>query len=303
MRLLRWIGVGISGLLGLAVLAAITVYALSSYRMNRLYPVEVRSMDIPTDLAGIERGRHLAVAIGKCVDCHGPNLAGKVFIDDPMMGRFVGSNLTSGQGGIGKIFTDTDFERALRHGVKPDGKPMLFMPAELFTYFSDQDLGAVIAYVKSVPPVDNSPPSLRVGPVSRVLFLAGKFPQLIAAELIDHKVHPTAPHPGVTPEYGRYLAITGRCMSCHGRGLSGGQVPGTPPDPKNFPPAANLTPRGIGTWTEKDFFTALRQGKRPDGSTLNPFMPWMYTSQMTDDEIRALWAFLKTVPPKDSGNR
>jgi mono/diheme cytochrome c family protein len=104
----------------------------------------------------------------------------------------------------------------------------------------------------------------------------------------------------VTPEYGHYLAITGGCTGCHGSGLSGGAIPGVPPD---FPKARNISPTGIGSWSDEDFFRALREGKRPDGSTINPFMPWNDTKLMTDDEIRALLAYLRTVPPRPDGQR
>jgi cytochrome c553 len=102
--------------------------------------------------------------------------------------------------------------------------------------------------------------------------------------------------------YGKYLAVT--CTGCHGEGLSGGAIPGTPPD---WPPAANLTPdeaTGLGGWTEADFFRALREGKRPDGTDLQgDFMPWKLTAKMTDDEIRALWMYLQTLPAKAEGGR
>lgn len=67
------------------------------------------------------------------------------------------------------------------------------------------------------------------------------------------------------------------------------------------PPAQNITPAGIGKWSEADFFRALRVGKRPDGSTINTLMPWELTSQMSDDEIKALLFYLRTVPPKQTG--
>ena len=77
-------------------------------------------------------------------------------------------------------------------------------------------------------------------------------------------------------------------------------MPGAPPD---FPPATNITPTGIGTWTEAQFMQAMRTGVRPNGTPIDPFMPWSYVGQLTDDELKALWTFLKSVPAKDSGLR
>src|SRR6185369_12648665 len=104
-----------------------------------------------------------------------------------------------------------------------------------------------------------------------------------------------------TVEYGRYMVSVAGCYGCHGDGLSGGKIPGTPPE---FKPPANITPKGIGHYTEADFFTALREGKRPGGTPLDTnYMPVRWTRLMTDDETRAIFAFLKTVPPKEYGGR
>ncbi|GAB3220662.1 hypothetical protein [Spirosoma arcticum] len=67
-------------------------------------------------------------------------------------------------------------------------------------------------------------------------------------------------------------------------------------------PAANLTPTGIGSWRETDFFRTLRTGKRPNGQELHPSMPWPQVGMMTNDELHAIWLYLKSVPPKPFGN-
>jgi hypothetical protein len=83
--------------------------------------------------------------------------------------------------------------------------------------------------------------------------------------------------------------------------LSGGTLPGAPPDAK---PAANITPEGIGTWTEQDFFRAMREGVRPDGTPIDStMMPIPLTREMTDLETRAVYMYLRTVPPKPFGGR
>ena len=142
------------------------------------------------------------------------DLAGRVFLDNPVIGRIATTNLTSGKGGVGNELSDADWVRAIRHGVRPDGKPLLIMPAGEFYYLSDADLGAVIAYLKSLPPVDNELPANKIGPLFRV---AMTFMDVVVlpAEVIDHTApRPISPEVGVTVEYGKYLAIT--CTSCHG---------------------------------------------------------------------------------------
>jgi mono/diheme cytochrome c family protein len=192
--------------------------------------------------------------------------------------------------------------RAIRHGIGVDGKPLVFMPSHEYYYFNDDDLGKIIAYIKQVPPVDNEAPAPSPGPLFRFLFLTGELTMLAPAELIDHDApRPSAVETGETLEFGEYLAVG--CIGCHGDNYSGGPIPGMPPD---TPPAANLTPdpaTGLGDWTEEDFVVAMRQGKRPDGTTIDPFMPWPNFSQMTDEELGALWLYLQSLPARPYGNR
>ncbi|MFQ5570099.1 MAG: c-type cytochrome [Rhodothermales bacterium] len=301
-RMLKWLGILLGSLIVLLLLAYGYVYFSSNARITKTYDVTPAPVAVPdADSLVLARGEHVATIRG-CRDCHSADLEGKVFIDDPALGTLLASNLTRGAGGVGQYYTDVDWVRATRHGIAPDGRPLLYMPSHEFYYIGNEDLGALIAYIKQVPPVDHELPASTVGPLGRVLFLTGALP-LVPAELIAHDVPPpAAPPPGVTVEYGRYLAVT--CKGCHGDGFSGGPVPGAPPD---WPPVPNLTfdeETGLAAWSEEDFFTLLRTGKRPDGREINPaYMPWAPLSQMTDDEIRAIWIFLQSLPHKTEGNR
>jgi mono/diheme cytochrome c family protein len=301
MRALRWIGIGIVSLAGLLLVAVIAIYIASSVRLNKGYQIAAEPIAIPSDAASIERGRHLATSIGQCVDCHGDNLAGREFLNAPGIIRAVSANLTSGEGGAGRTFSDADWVRALRHGVAPNGKPLLIMPAQGFNALSPSDLGALIAYVKSVPAVDNVPAPSDVQLLGRALFVAGQINGL-AAESIDHSA-PAMPAPpaGATKEYGGYLARIGGCADCHGPNLAGGPVPGGPPD---APPAANITPGGeISGWSEADFIKTMRTGINPAGKQLDSLMPYKYLGRLTDDELKAIYLYLKTVPSAAMGAR
>ena len=92
------------------------------------------------------------------------------------------------------------------------------------------------------------------------------------------------------------------CTGCHGPEFSGGAIPGVPP---TFPAAANLTPHatGLGGWSYSEFQIVMRTGARPDGTEVDPFMPWPAYSQMTDTELGALWAYLQAQPAKEVGGR
>jgi mono/diheme cytochrome c family protein len=299
-RAAKWIGIPVGALLGLLVVALGVVYGVTEARLRKHYVVEPQAVVIPTDAEALARGKHLLTIRG-CHDCHGDDYSGRVFVDDAP-GRLIASNLTRGAGGIGGRYSDLDWVRAIRHGVGPDGRALLFMPSYEYFPISDEDIGQMIAYLKHLPPVDNTLPTNSVRPLGRALLLAGLLP-LLPAEMIDHDA-PRRPAPlaGPTAEYGEYLA-TG-CVGCHGFGFSGGKIPGAPP---HFPAATNITrdeATGIGGWTEADFFRALREGRRPNGEELDPVMPWASaTSKMTDDEIHAIWLYLQTVPPRTIGKR
>jgi cytochrome c553 len=151
---------------------------------------------------------------------------------------------------------------------------------------TDEDLAALIGYLRTVPPVDREHPEPRIGPVARALYLTGKFP-LLPVELVDHDAPRPAPAPGVSVEYGRYLATIGGCRACHGAALAGDANPDAP----------DITVGRLAGWSEADFFRSLREGRRPDGTAIDPEkMPWLRSGLMTDDEIRAVWAYMRSVP-------
>jgi len=287
---MRWILRILGVLLVLVLVAVAAIWLLSGRALGARYDVTPEAVTIPTDSAALARGQHLGTAIGKCVDCHGMDLSGQAMALGPL-GTFNARNLTSGKGGLGDR-TDADWVRSIRHGVAPDGRALVFMPSRVYTALSNADLGALIAWVKSMPPVDHEVPATTVGPIGRMM-LATDPGRLISARLIDHAAPiPAAVPPGPTPEYGRYLAVSGGCTFCHGDNLKGGLKDGPP----GTPLSADLTQAGpLGQWSEGDFTKALREGVRPDGSNINPFMPWRLARLMTDEEIAAVWAYLKTV--------
>lgn len=219
-----------------------------------------------------------------------------------MVGVIANANLTGGQGSEVIDYTVEDWVRSIRHGVGPDGKPLLIMPSNQHYAMSDEDLGALLAYIQSLPPVDKELPELKLALFPRAMYVLGPMDFLVPAELIDHEApRPTPPERGVSAEYGEYLA--GLCSLCHGPSFSGGPIPGTPPDD---PPALNLTPGGeLAGWTFEDFLTAMRTGVTPGGRQLrDEYMPYeTLFGDMTDEEWEAIWLYLQTLPPKEYGNR
>ncbi len=241
-----------------------------------------------------ERGRHLVQSRYVCAECHGANFGGGVMVDAFPIGRFLAPNITTGEGGRTIGFTPTDWDRIVRHGIRRDGTPAV-MPSEDFKDMSDQELSDIIAYLQSVPPVDNVVPRSTFGPLGKFLVATG---ELLAPESM---LTSTEPHLRVPPpteasvEFGRHIATV--CTGCHRADFTGGPIRGGDP---SWPPAANLTPNpgAFGDWTEEQFVAALRTSVRADGSALQPPMTLVapYAQRMSDVEIEALWLFLRSLP-------
>ena len=171
----------------------------------------------------------------------------------------------------------------------------MFMPSEMYNEISDADLGAIIAYLKNLPPIDNELPDSNFRLLGRVFTVME--PDFLPANLIDHDApRPAEPEPGVTKEYGDYLGFM--CSLCHGKNLSGGPVPGGESD---APVAPNITPGGApGSWNQAQFVSTLRTGITPSGKLLDPEnMPWLYYTKMTDDELAAIWLYLQSLPARE----
>ncbi len=288
-RLLRWVGILILLLIVAGVGLIAYVYVASSRLMARSYPLPTPpAVAVRSDPASLARGKYLVERVSICVECHGEDLGGRVVQDNFPMGRLVSANLTRGRGGIGAVRSDEDLVRSIVHGIKPDGHSVIYMPSNEFQT-SGEDLGAMLGYIRSMPPVDRELPATALGPLARALGLRGAFP-LAAASRIDHAHVTLASVPGVgdLAASGAYLVETGGCRGCHTADFRGG---GGPP-----PGAGNITPVGIGDWTEAQFMTALREHRRPNGTTIDEAMPRLYGG-MSDDDLHAIFAFLRTLPP------
>jgi cytochrome c553 len=298
LRALRLFGLVVLGAIAVVVLGGAAIYLLSNYRLTAASNnASTPSVSVPTDNASIQHGQHLAGAVARCTQCHGPSLTGMVIRDDAAA-RVVAPDIT--RGGVTVNFSDADYAHAIRDGLDPNGRRLWLMPSDDYARLSDADLGALIAYLKSLPPVASSLPDSELHPLGRLLLAAGQATLLPAAEASQATPRSSALPPDATPEYGEYLAAIAGCARCHGPGLSGGASPGAA---RGTPSAADLTPTGLGDWSEADFLRAMRSGRRPDGSGIDPAMPWPYYAQMNDLELRAIWQFLGVVPPRPTGSK
>ncbi|MFH2037981.1 MAG: hypothetical protein ABIJ65_00960, partial [Chloroflexota bacterium] len=135
-KFLRWTGSLLGILLVLSVLGALGLYGLGQMRLKKVYTVPEQRLVIPKDEASLMEGQRIFRYRG-CEACHGENLQGLVYMDNPALGQVITPNLTSGAGGIGAERTDSNLVSAIRHGIRPDGTPLLFMPSTEFYYLSD----------------------------------------------------------------------------------------------------------------------------------------------------------------------
>ncbi|GIX06393.1 MAG: cytochrome c [Candidatus Poribacteria bacterium] len=294
---LRWPLLIFGGGMLLLLLLLLAVVLLSERRLNAAVSLQPRPPAIPMDPELFERGRRLAAGLLRCTSCHGEDLGGKVALEDSRYGRFVAPNLTTGPGGVGAAYTDADWVRAIRYGRDPQGRPLRWMPVADYIGLADSDLAALITYLKAIPPVRRELPEFSLSLLARWDYVRGRF-RLSDAEQVNLELEPPLTPPRSSPAaYGRYLAKIGGCNTCHGERWNGARIPYAPPD---APPAPNLTPHlteGLGSWSEEDFRRALRTGRRPDGQLLDPWMPWQNFAHLSDEEVRALWAYLWSLPP------
>jgi mono/diheme cytochrome c family protein len=271
----------------------------SIYKKARYISVPAAALDVQLSLGRVEQGAYLFRSRG-CVDCHGANGAGRVAIDNGGL-LVIGPNLTRGANSVVGAYSERDWVRTLRHGVKPDGRPVLIMPSEDYSRLTDADTASLILYVRQLPAVDGKAATVRYPLPLKLMYGFGLVRD--AAEKIEHTLPPSPAVPAtVSIAHGAY--VSNACIGCHGAQLSGGKVPGGPPD---WPAAANLTP-GKGSvmpqYANADAFARmLRTGNRPDGSAVDRAMPFESLREMNDVDIAALYAFLQSRPPRDAGSR
>jgi mono/diheme cytochrome c family protein len=279
---------------------SITVMSRQNVHYDRPYPAITAS----GDTAIINRGRNIVFGAGHCADCHSktnvdsvlqlgqdvPLIGGNVF--NLPFGKIYTKNITPDkETGIGN-YTDAEIARALRYGVHPDGTVVFdFMP---FHNTSDEDLTAIISYLRAQKPVRNEVPKHQLNVLGMAIKAFLIKPVGPAGEV------PVAVKADTTIEYGKYLAMNvANCNGCHtkrdmmtgkfiGESFAGGELEGmvTP----------NLTTDSssrIFDWSEKIFVDRLRMGK------LNPksIMPWKSYGRMNDTELKAIYKFLKSLKP------
>ena len=281
--MLRWVRRIAGGLLLLLVIAVCAVYVQSNRIINKRHPFQPHTVAVPTDSASIAHGERLARL--RCFGCHADSLYGQVFFDERFVARISAANVPA------KLLTVTDAEFAgfLRTGVRKDGTSPFIMPPPGFYHISDADLGALIAYLRTIPRGGDSLPPNSYRLLGRLGVALGEFKTAVAD--YDTTVARIGDDPAwATTRHGEYLARM-ICTECHGPLLVGfpaaGGQPGTP----------SLS--GALGYSFEEFVALLRTGTPRDATTQLSLMAEVAKNSLkylTDAEIAEIYSYLKALP-------
>lgn len=306
LKILKWSGIIVGSIL---LLVTITVAMRQNLKFEAPYP----EISATTDSTVIARGKEIVIGPAHCASCHSLQNPDSLLDlgKEPVMsggfefkfelGSFYSRNITPDkETGIGR-YTDPEIARVLRYGVRPNGAAMIdFMP---FHNVSDEDLTAIISYLRHQQPVKNNVPEHEytlMGKVIKAFLIKPVGP----SEEVPKKVKRDS-----TAAYGKYIALNvANCNGCHTqRDMTGGFIgepfaggnPMTEPGKDTLTPP-NLTPHPdsrIYTWSQQDFINRVRMGKLIEHS----HMPWNSYKRMSDDDLKAIYNYLRTVKPAQTG--
>lgn len=271
-------------------------YVASEQILNRRYaePLEEDEgyiLNLPDDAESVAEGKRLATLRGCYADCHGQRAEGAAFVNEDYFARIIAPNLTMRV----RDYSIGQLERAVRQGMRADGRGLVGMPSEMFHHLSDADLGKILAFIKSLPKEDVYYKDNFFGPLARWGFIERDYET--APERMKHMEPRMTVDRDDPLSLGKYMALT-VCTECHGANLHGWPKEGEPPDLKI-----------AATYSETDFLRLILTGKRPDGS-LTRTMPQVAKSRFTSfrrSEAEAVYAYLtseefqtwKPPPPED----
>lgn len=294
--ILKWVGVVLGGLLTLILALVLIVAVLGTLKLNQNYNADHPVVEVKA--AASQEKLAWAANYTQICGCHNPEgkpkFSGQDFLAPqpggggiPPIGTLYARNLTPG--GELKDWSDGEIVRAIREGVHKSGRSLIIMPSTIFHNLSDEEVQAIVAYLRSQPAVTPDAPPNGLNALGAV-FVGTVFGGALSVQ--PHITQPiVAPPPGVTVERGQYLVSISGCNDCHGKNLAGGIAGGGPP------PGPNLT-AFVPKWSEADFVKTIRTGVDPTGHELNPQeMPWKELTQfLTDDDLKAIYLYVHGLP-------
>ncbi|MBD5778960.1 c-type cytochrome [Pelagicoccus sp. NFK12] len=275
------------------LLLAILFVGFIAFRFNALATQNYLSpqFTIAADVssADIALGHRIYAVRAGCIDCHGEDASGVLIMENGPMGKIHGANLTPYNL---KDWSDEEIATAIRYGIHKSGRSLRFMPSFDYTAMSKGDIAALVAYLRTLDSVEKPLQENSYGPIARMLSSFGKMPVMFPAAIIDPAAgFAEKPKEGPTAEFGRYLASS--CVGCHGEDMAGGPIPGGDP---SWPEAGNSRLGSNPIWTKESFAHMISTGISPTtGQAIRAPMPVALLKQFNEDEVTALWEYLKTL--------
>lgn len=281
-KIVLWGGAGV---LGVALLASGWLWFASERVFNERHAAPESDFVASGSPEAIERGEALTFALG-CKGCHTESLNGQILFEERFVARLIAPSVRA----AAATYSDADFERALRWGIRPDGTGLLAMPSGSLRHLTDADLDAVVSYIRSLEPIEPPDlPSNRFGPLARFGMATGEF-STAAIEAADgseqqEAIEAQLAMASTAQEHrGAYIAAV-VCADCHGADLAGDDGPdGVAPD---F--------RMVLAYSDSTFLTLLREGRAHDGRDIG-MMGEVYRGMgaFTDDDLLAVRAYAAT---------
>jgi mono/diheme cytochrome c family protein len=270
---MRWIIRGLVGLAAFVVLVLAVVYGGSEWVLRRAYAVPTESVAVPADAASIAEGARMA-RIANCRDCHGQGGEGKLLFEAPGVLRIAPPSLAR----AAATMTDEDLVRAIRYGVRRDGSSLMIMPTYALGHLSDEDMGRIIAWIRTLKPGSkDSTATMSYGPIGRALILAGKLPPMATAGKVAPAARPA--------DMGRYVADFA-CLACHKLHQEGMMEDGSTKVPALAPVVAAYDPARLKTLLRTGV------GTKPDHGIMSVVARESF-AVLTDPEIDAIQTYLK----------
>lgn len=269
----------VGGVIGIGIAAYGGVWLLGERIVGKTYDIEPETIAIPEGPEALAEGERFADITG-CTGCHNADLNGEFWGEAPFIYRFSTANLAR----LAKSYSDEDFEIAIRHGVKKNGRSVLAMPSPSFYDMRNEDLGKIIAFIRSKPDEGENLPASEIRVLGRLEMLNGRHPP--EASTIDHD-RPRREFDLSDPvQHGEYLALMA-CSECHGLDFKG------PPDEE---PGPGIPPDLVvaSAYSLEDFSKLMRTGFPPDGRELGLMgeVARVRLVHFTDEEISAVHQFL-----------
>lgn len=285
----KWPGLVLSGLLTL-LFAALVFFAGKGLAYLYRAPVPVPDITVAGTPEQIARGEYLASV--SCVECHGANksqqfpLSGLGDYSEDIglpIGKVIASNITPG--GVLADLTDGELFRLLRFGYGRNQRaPMTAMLTH--REYSDEDTLALIAFLRSQAPVETE---TNGGTELNLLGVILFFGTGVVPVAEDVQTPIVAPSSSPTAEYGQYVPVYGECAGCHGPDMAGVEATAL----IAAVPSARYLVSGLSL---EQFIAMMRTGLKPGNTPFPPEMPWQYAARMTDDDLAALYAYLRATP-------